>query len=302
VYVRSVTLTAQAREVSAAALTSGDEEALAASRRLMGRKVVEHRGRLWMEVPRGFYQPIHWLARLRADEATAPRSLAWGFRATLRDDDGRSRANGALPVHLLTDVAGYTYEALPRRRQRELRNCAKRATIVELTGPEMLREQGFDVRRSAVERTGYGHAQSREHYLAALDHFFIPGSRLVLAGIVDGRLGGYVTGTAVNETAYIDNVWIATEALRSAIGTGMVFEFVQACRRGGAVREVAFGLDSPEDDSLVAFKGTLGFPVVRVPARVRVNPLVAPIVSRRHPYEYYRLTGSTRAAGSPASS
>jgi hypothetical protein len=114
----------------------------------------------------------------------------------------------------------------------------------------------------------------------------------VLAGIVDGGLGGYVTRTAVHGTAYIDNVWIATEALRSAIGTGLVFEFVQACRRGGGIREVAFGLDSAEDRSLVAFKEHLGFPVRLVPARVRINPLLAPIVRRRHPYEYYRLTGA----------
>jgi Acetyltransferase (GNAT) family len=287
-----VTVTSQARDVSAAVLASGDEEALAALRRRMGHRVLTHRGRYWTEAPRGFYQPIHWLARLRADEATAPRSLAWGFRATLRDDDGGSHGNGTLPVHLLTDVSGYAYEALGRRHRRDLRTCAKRATIVELTGPELLREQGFEVRRSAVKRTGYGEDPSREQYLAGLDHFFGTDSRLVLAGIVDGGLGGYITGTAVHGTAYIDNVWIATEALRSAIGTGLVFEFVQACRRGGGIREVAFGLDSAEDRSLVEFKERLGFPVRLVPARVRINPLLAPIVRRRHPYQYYRLTGA----------
>jgi hypothetical protein len=290
-----VTLPSQAREVSAAVLTSGDEQILAASRRQDGRKVIMHRGRYWMEVPRGFYQPVHWLARVRADEATAPRSLAWGFRATLHDGDGASHANGALPVHLLTDVPGYTYEALPKRRQRNLRTSRKRATIVELTGPDLLREQGFDVRRSAEERTGYGHAGPREGYLAALDQYFVPGSRLVVAGIVDGRLGGYITGTAVDGTAYIDNVWIATEALRSAIGTGMVFEFVQACRRGGEVREVAFGLHSAEDIPLVTFKDDLGFPVVSVPAKFRINRLVAAVLRRRYPYQYYRLTGAAPA-------
>jgi hypothetical protein len=75
-----VTVTSQARDVSAAVLASGDEEALAALRRRMGHRVLTHRGRYWTEAPRGFYQPIHWLARQRADEATAPRSLAWGFR------------------------------------------------------------------------------------------------------------------------------------------------------------------------------------------------------------------------------
>jgi hypothetical protein len=75
------------------------------------------------------------------------------------------------------------------------------------------------VKRSAVERTHYGSAGSRESYLAYLDQYFPGPWRLVLAGIVDGRLGGYITGTGVEGTAYVDNVWIATEALRSSIGT-----------------------------------------------------------------------------------
>jgi hypothetical protein len=282
---------AQAREASAAVLSSGDEESLALSLRRTDRSVIEHRGRYWMEAPRGFYQPIHWMARLRADEATMPRRLAWGYSATLRDEDCGTLGNAALPVHLLADVAGYTFEALPRRRRRNLRVCGKRATIVELTGPELLREQGLEVKRSAVRRTGYGRADSRELYLADLAHFFMPGSRLVLAGIVDGRLGGYLTGTLVRGSAYIDNVWIATEALRSDIGIGMVFEFVQACRRGRDVREVVFGLHSVEDPSLVAFKESLGFPVTRVPAKARINRFVAAVLRRRRPHQYYRLTG-----------
>lgn len=95
------------------------------------------------------------------------------------------------------------------------------------------------MRRSAEERTGYGQPSTRERYLASLEHLFAPGPRLVLAGMVEDRLGGYLTVRAVAATAYIDNVWIATWALRSAIGTGLVYDFVQACRRGGAVREVA---------------------------------------------------------------
>jgi hypothetical protein len=287
----------QAREASAAVLHSGDEESLARSLRRVGRSVIAHRGRYWMEAPRGFYQPIHWMARLRADQATPPRRLAWGYRATLRDEDGGAHGNATLPVHLLADVAGYTFEELPRRHRRDIRVCAKRATIVELTGPQLLREQGLEVKRSAVQRTGYGTAGSPELYLADLDHFFGHDSQLVLAGLVDGRLGGYLTGTLVEGTAYIDNVWIATEALRTAIGTAMVFEFVQACRRAGDAREVVYGLHSVEDHSLGAFKESLGFPVTRVPAKARLNWLVAAAVRLRRPHTYYRLTGIAPADG-----
>jgi hypothetical protein len=105
-YVRCVAMPSQAREASAAVLSSGDENALALSLTNAGRSVIVHRGRHWIEAPRGFYQPIHWLARLRPDEASMPRRLTWCYRATVGDEDGGTHANGALPVHLLAGVAG----------------------------------------------------------------------------------------------------------------------------------------------------------------------------------------------------
>ncbi len=288
---RRVPLPPEAQDVAAAVLGSTDEEELARAERLEGRHVVAHHGRYWMEAPRGFFQATHWLARFRDDEVTAPRPLSWGYRAALRDGEWSSQANGAVPVHLLTDVDGYTYESLSRRRQRNVRTSRKRATIVQLTGPALLREEGFEVKRSAVERTGYGSAGSPESYLDELPNYFRGGWRLVLAGIVDGRLGCYVTGTGVEGTAYIDNVWIATAALGSAIGTGLIFEFVQACRRGGAIHEIAYGLHTPEDPSLAEYKADLGFPAVQVPAQVRINRLATPLLRRLHPHSYYRLTG-----------
>src|SRR4051794_1561818 len=85
VYARPMPLPAQAQDVAAAVLGSTDEQELALSQRREGRNVVAHGGRYWMEAPRGFFQATHWLARFRADEVTAPRSLAWGYRAALRD-------------------------------------------------------------------------------------------------------------------------------------------------------------------------------------------------------------------------
>ena len=64
-----------------------------------------------------------------------------------------------------------------------------------------------------------------------------------------------------------------------ATGTGIVFEFVQACRRGSGVREVVFGLRSTEDPLLVALEEYLGFSVVQAPANPRINRLVAAVIT-----------------------
>jgi Acetyltransferase (GNAT) family len=288
---------AQARPASESILTSAGEESLASLRREWGLKVVEHRGRHWMEAPRGFWQPVHWLARLRADEATMPRRFAWGYRATLRPEDQEAHANASVPVHILADVGGYDFEGLARRRRRDVRTCERRAQVVELVGPQLLRDQGFEVKRSAVERTKHGSADSFERYLMDVELLFEGPWQLVLAGIVGAELGGYLTGSVVDGTAYIDSVWIASGALRCGIGTAMVFEFVQACRRSHVVREIAFGLHSVDDRPLVEYKESLGFAVTAVPAKAWISSRIAPVVRRRNPSGFYRLTGASPARG-----
>ena len=79
--------------------------------------------------------------------------------------------------------------------------------------------------------TGFGTLPTRKQYLADLDDFTQPAQGVVLAGPVDGRLGGYVTGYAVDGTAYVRDVVIATEALKTNMGTGLQYEFMFACAR-----------------------------------------------------------------------
>ena len=114
---------------------------------------------------------------------------------------------------------------------------------------------------------------------------------VVLAGLIDEKLGGYLCGKAIGGTAYIDTVLLATEALPTNIGTGLVFDFVQRCKQSGQVAEVVYGLHTPEDPRLVAYKENMLFPVVRVPTRVWMLPGIGSALRRWKPGVHYRLTG-----------
>lgn len=258
--------------------------------RSRGRRVVEHRGRSWHQVFPGFYRPVHDMARLSAREATRPTVACWGFQARLTEDDAH-RANAAIPTHLFSDLDGFDEAALPKTRRHALRKARERTRLVELTGPALLREQGYEVLRSAHERTGYGMLPGREAYLASLDHVAGPAAGVVLAGIVDGRLGGYLTGYAVDGTAYAVTSVVATWALRSNVATGLHYEFVHACRRAKSITEIVDGLHAREDEGLCRNKEMLGIPLVRVPSRVTMFPGAATVIRRRNPHKYYRLTG-----------
>lgn len=289
----------QTRAVHAARLQCMTEGELAALRRSQGHRVSAYRGRFWVELPPGFLQPLHWMARHSLEEASPPPALSWGFRAVLSENDAGA-ADGTFPVHILSDVAGYTMESLSSNRRNDLRRCYKRASILEIVGPAPLREQGFAVFRSALRRTGYGRPKTREGYLADVETWFPDlgwpqvvawPHGIILGAMTSTGLGGYLRGFAVDGTAYIEEVHLATEALPHNVGIGLVFEFVQACRRSQGIREIVYGQHSPEDKSLCSFKEKSGFPVKRFPTRVKVMPIVGRFLRWCYPHKYYRLTG-----------
>jgi hypothetical protein len=280
----------ETQPAEAATLTSLTENQMAEWRREQGRHVVEHEGRWWWASRAGFYRPIHLLARLRADEAERPTAACWGFHATLRDEDAE-RANAILPTHRVTDLDAFDESHLSSNRRYQLRKARRLVELLHLTGPTLLREQGHEVVRSAVERTGFGDAKSSENYVRDVEISLRPNRRFVLAGVSDGTLAGYVEGYAVGSVAYLEDLLIATEALTTNVSSALQFEFAQAARRAAGIRELVHGIRAPDDEKLTMYKERLGFPVQPVPAKVSMLPGAARIIRWRAPASFYRLTG-----------
>jgi hypothetical protein len=278
------------RHVDEAVMPVLNEREMAGWRRESGGRIVARRGRYWLKKHHGFFQGVHWLARMNREEARRPALACYGFRVALVDADA-GLANGSVPVHLLSRLDDYDLEHLPRKRRNKLRKCQKNVTIVQVTAPDILAAEGHAVRRSVTERLGIWAPPPEPEYRAGLPAYVGESRRLILAGLVDGRLGGYLEAEAAEGTAYVERVYIATEALHAEIGTGLVYELVQACRRSGRVREIVYGLDYRPNESLREFKYAMGFPVVHVPARVWMAPLVGRLIRRRAPGGYYWLVG-----------
>ena len=279
----------QVRDISEAVLASMTEEEFAKWRCKQGAHLICHRGRYWEEVYPGFYQPIHWMARLSAEQATRPAPLCWGFRAALCEDDV-AVANGAVPVHVLSDLEAYNLQNFSSNRRHNIRRCRKRVRIIELLSPTLLQEQGYEVVLSATTRIGTK-VPLKEDYLASLIDYIVPGRRLILAGLVGDKLGGYITGYAVNGTAYFESLHIATEALTTNINSGLVFDFVQVCCSSGNIHEVVNGQHRREDPALCIFKESIGFAIKHIPSRVWMNSIIGTFMRWQEPHKYYRLTG-----------
>lgn len=278
------------RDIAEESLVAMTEQELATWLAERGMNIISHNGRYWRETYPGFYAASHPLARMTVDEATRPRALCWGFRSSLREADAGA-ANGSVPVHLLTEIESYTWQTRSPRCRNKLRNLRRQAYIVALHKPDLLLEQGYDVLRSAHARNKYGKLPGRDDYRRNIERYYASGRGLVLGGLVDGQLGGYLTSYAVGTTAYVDELFLDSRYLSTNISLGLFFDWMQICRRTTEIREVVHGLHAREAIGLCRHKEDLGLQVVHVPARIWFAPFADKAVKKLRPHVYYRLTG-----------
>jgi hypothetical protein len=255
-----------------------------------GLNVISHNHRYWKETRLGFYEPVHLMARLSAAQANFSKKMILGFRASL-DESDKGQANGSIPVHLLSNIKDYSIQQLSSNRRNHLRRCQKRATIVRLPDMSILEEQGYDTYVSAATRFGSKHLMKKRDYLNQIDSDSSSNNRLILAAMVNEKLGGYIVTYAIGKTAYVEKVLLATEALSAYIGIGLVFDFIQSCRESGIINEIVYGYHTPGDPSLSAYKEALGFRISHIPAHVYINPIIKPFLKWKNPSAYYFITG-----------
>jgi hypothetical protein len=253
-----------------------------------GVKVVEHRGRYWRRKS-GFYYPTHEMARFSREEAVRPSNLCWGFRTSLREEDA-AFSTGTLPVHLISDLAGYGLQSLKQSRRTGVRKFWKMVEVVELTSPDLLRDQAYEIVVSDHARHGFGKLPSREEYMATIDRFF-EWNMVVLAGMVDGKLGGFIVGLAVGSTTYIEEIQVPSEVKHTNMSSGLVYELVQVCKNSPGIKEVCHALHVREDESLSYFKEDMGFQVKHIPSKCWFLPFAKEIIGRKRPNTYYRFYG-----------
>ncbi len=281
----------QVRDSSTATFSVLTEQELASHRRDEGVRVIYHGGHYWEQVGvPGFLQPVHLLARLTPEEATRPAPFVWGYRAALTPESAGA-ANGRVPIMRLPDLGNYDWKSLSSSRRNSLRKCQRLVKIVQLTGPALLLEQGYEVVVDALARTRHKTPPSREQYESRARRYFQGDHWCVLAGMIDDRLGGYIDGYVVDGVAYWHSAYYATWALPTNIATGLIFEFAQVCRRLGNVQMLMGGLHSREDPQLSRFKADMGFVLDPIPIKWSMNFLAQAFIRRRRPHTYYRLTG-----------
>jgi hypothetical protein len=271
------------------------EVELASLREEEGRRIRRREGRPWERIFPGFYQPVNLLARLEPGEIHRPTRLCWGYRAALADADA-AYATGSVPVHLLSVCEGFSEDTLNRNRRADLKKCRDRVEFARMRDSAVLAEQGYGVFQSAMRRVAYWHPLSEPEYRQQMRRSAADDRWFIIAGLVEGKLGGYMKTLAVDGVLYMYDIIVASESLESGISTGLYIEAVGACLRSGKIDSVCSGLHTPENNGLCQFKRGVGFQVVHVPAVSVIPRPIGAYIKAKRPAVYYRLTGTKPAS------
>jgi hypothetical protein len=278
-------------------LTVMTEAGFAAMRAEEGARVVEWDGRFWGETFSGFYQPIHQIATLRTSEISRPTWRCWGYRAALAPEDVHT-ANGSIPVILMSDVRGFTEGMLDGNRRRDLRRCRREVEIRRVFDPDIFIREGWPVHVSAKKRVDPGGTMDESEYRTMMAKRAPDPRRLIVAGFADGKLAGYLESYAVDGILYGRDLLVATEYMRTGIGTGLYLETIQFGIKTSAVNQICLGPVLLNRPGITSFKRGLGFSTVAVPAHIAIPAPIGAFLRWRRPDVHYRLTGqSPRVTG-----
>jgi hypothetical protein len=253
-------------------------------------KVVEHRGRYWCATRPGVFEPIHLLARLSREEAEKPTPLCWAYRAALKDEDSTS-ANGFVPVHLVEDVNSYDIGSLAPNKRNELKKSRRLIQFVHVTSPAVLRKFGWRVLLSAASRVPISTPKSEEEYWKWAEGATANKRTVIIAGLCNGELAGYMTAYAVEDTGYIDSLIVHSEFLSTCVSTGLYWEVMRVFKSLDGIRQATSSVHMAEDRGLCAYKAHIGFPVVNIPARFFVASPMKQALKAARPGTFYRFTG-----------
>lgn len=265
------------------------EAELASLRSDQGMDIVEARGFYWWRRS-GFFRRTHFLAECSRDDLAKPSFLCWGYHTVLRPEDA-SLANCSTALHIIQDAAAYDEKSIDETKRKQIRRCAREMTVVRITDPQLLVDQGWRAFSAAAGRIDRWEDVSEQKYLSQVEKWAHDPRRFIVGAMRGDQLLGYLENVVVNNVAYLEEIFIPDEYVPLNISTYLHFETARFFGQSGKVSRICAGPHLTERGGLAEFKRRMGFELVRVPSYVWTMPLAASIFSRFRPHGYYRLTG-----------
>ncbi|GHA27799.1 GNAT family N-acetyltransferase [Oceanisphaera arctica] len=257
-----------------------------------GHHLIRRGDTCWDEVKKGFFQPFHLIGKLSYTQFKRPASLLWGYRAALLDKD-IDCANGFIPVHRMSSPESFSLKDLSPSRRNELNRSLRKVKWFQVESIDAFHQPAYRILNSSLARTRHMPLPSRCEFYEYCKRNVNPGdnSRVLVSAFVEGELAGFTNIYCVDEVAYLDNLFISSEYLKTGIGAGFYYLGIDICKRSQKIKSIINGMHCIENEGVSFYKRQFGFDIAMIPARVEINPVVSHMLRKYYPHKYYRLTG-----------
>lgn len=250
-----------------------DAKGFAAFYERAGVKVVQSASAFWYEVTPRFLLalPSHRALRLDGAEAsdTMRRGRAFGLRYVCDEADG-----GRPSFHLVCDERDYGLEKLSSNTRSKVRRGLARNEIRRTSGEELatVAEDAFVETMARQNRASTEAVAAWKRMLASADAE--PAIEIWTAWH-EGEFASYLIAVRIDDVCELFQARSRNALLKHYPNNALIFSVTEEMLVRRGVREVTFGLESPEPvEELDAFKLAMGYRKKPIRQRMVFHPLL----------------------------
>ena len=257
--------------------------------RLLGDHVVVAGAMRWRQVRPFFFAPLLPYERRSTASLEAPPSALWGG-VQYAIPEGEA-SNSWINLSMFLQVGEYSLAKLDYNRRRQVRLAQRHFEIRPIADPLLFARQAYPVYRDFYRRTQYEYGAQRRNaafFETWSDSIFRLPGLAILGGFRGDELGGVSISMRVEDVLLYTTFFCDTESMRQNLPDLMLHTVRSALAHSGEARAMYVGGYKGRKDDFYTLRGA---ECVRLPARLRLNPLAKRLLKWVRPNAYERLLG-----------
>lgn len=267
----------------------------------LGARVAHVGGLHWVRGRGCFWRPLLRHQAYPAPRVTPPFSWASGHQYAVTNERD---ANSVMEFVVLDSPESYALEGLSKKRRRLISIAAKQMEVRPIRDLRELQEKGFEAYVSFYQRTGYRYLSNRRreaHFRRWADTVMREPRLLILGGYGAAGLAAVSISYWVEETLIYATYFCHSDAMKQGMGELMFHTLRQIAAGMSGLRQILVrGYQG--GNSMDQYYLLRGAKVLRVPAKLRLNPVIGGVLKCCLPKRYLALCGAATAAGNGNSS
>jgi len=245
----------------------------------------------WQKIRPCFFRPTQPYAQYQ--KGTVPPPLTALLGAYQHAVPEGHPANSTLNCLLFRNLTSYSPATLPTSLRRQIKIAEKTLSVRPITDRAEFASKGHAIYLSFHARTNYRVGADRndpQGFATWTENLFDIPELLILGGYHNDELAGVCISFLCGETLTYATTFCTTESLKQYLPGLLLHRVRELAAAQPDIRQIFVGMKK-EAEGVDGFYLMRGAQVIRLPAYLHLNPLVASLLRRYRPKIYKRLHG-----------